>query len=118
MIDLTTIPLEDLQAEVDRRLAIQKAERKKNRAERVCCNNCANKILGRTNYGSLQNNESWVCSKRPKTFAQRLNNVPHYLKAYYACNRSITECSLFVNKNSPEGLNRLRELVKMADRIS
>lgn len=118
IVDLTTVPLEDLKAELNRRKIIAQEARKKARDEKVCCKNCVYRIQGRTNNGLLQTYDSWVCYRRPKKFRNYLEHAPKYNQAYFACNNRIKECSMFVHKKSPKGLKIRDRLFLMEDRMS
>lgn len=117
MIDLSTVPLSELKAEVARRTAIEREARKKAKEERVSCRNCAYRIMGRANYGKIQGQESWVCYMRPKKFKTYQGSGPEYTRAYYSCSPFIKECEMFVHKNSEEGAKIRKKLFPMASRI-
>lgn len=119
MIDLTSVPLEELKAELARRKEVAKEVRKKALEEKVCCRNCAYRIQGKTNGGPLQSYDSWVCYKRPKkTKNNYFDNVPKYNQAYWACGPQYKGCPMFVHKKSVEGENITRKISSMDDRIS
>lgn len=117
MIDLKKVPLADLKAEVERRMELERAARKKAAEEKACCKNCAYRIFGRTSYGKIQGYESLVCYKKPKKFKNYFNDGPKYNQAYYACSPVIKGCEMFVHKNSAEGIKIRKKLSPMTDKI-
>lgn len=117
MIDLTNVPLEDLKAELDRRMTIQREARKAEKQSRKYCKNCAFRFLGRANSNVMPGYETWVCYMRPKEKKNYAGRVPEYNKVYYVCDNSIRDCEMFVHKDTKEGAKIYKKLSKMADRV-
>ena len=119
MIDLTTIPFEDLKAEFERRKAIAKAARKKASEEKVCCRNCAYRFSGYTNNGRIQGTHTtWVCFKRPKiTRFNYLDHPPVYNDTYHVCKVAYDGCEMFVHRRSAEGKKIQRKLMPMTEKF-
>lgn len=119
MIDLTSVPLEDLKAELTRRKAVAREAREKERDSKVCCNNCAYRIQGKTNDGPLQGYDSWVCYKKPKKNGKTyFEGAPTYARAFFACSSKHKGCTMFVHKKTAEGEKIARKLSSMSDRMS
>lgn len=119
MIDLTEVPLEDLKAELGRRANIRRIERDAEKKIKVCCENCAYRIYGRTHAGRLEY-ETWVCEARPKNkqFGYAGNILP-YNTVFYCCDAHYNNvCELFVHKESEEGKKIVKKRRKMVGVVS
>lgn len=105
MIDLSEIPTELLQQELDKRKKKERELREKAAYEKVCCKNCAYRIYGKTVHMSSLYEETWVCLKRPKRVPKRnvFGRVPDYNKAYFACSYQYNGCKMFLHKDSDKG---------------
>lgn len=108
MIDLSEIPTELLQQELDKRKKAKRELREKLAHDKVCCKNCAYRIYGKTQFTSTLYNETWVCLKRPKASSNIFGRVPYYNQAYFACGPQYNGCDMFLHKDSEEG----REIIK------
>lgn len=106
--DLSQIPTEVLQEELDKRRALKRAEREEERKNRVGCDNCAHRIYGPAQR-SLCKYETWVCELRPlQTKHYYFSSPVPYNKAYRVCTRLFDGCEMFLHKDSEEG----KKLVK------
>lgn len=115
MIDLSEIPLEDLEAELNKRKQEIREAKIKARAEKVCCQNCAYQFFGKTNLGNLQSGDSLVCYKRPKRIPRNyFETIPDYMQTYCACSAQYNGCTMFVHKESEEGRKIAKRLSFMS----
>ena len=85
MIDLSEVPTELLQQELDKRKTTERELREKLAHDKICCKNCAYRIYGKTQFDSAMYNETWVCKKKPKEARNLFGRVPDYNQAYYVC---------------------------------
>lgn len=114
MIDLSEIPTELLQQELDKRKRDARQLREQLMHDKVCCKNCAYRIYGKTQFTSSMYDETWVCQQRPKTPLNTFRRVPDYNKAYFACSSQYNGCDMFLHKDSEEG----QKIVKKNQSIS
>lgn len=122
MNELENIPFEELKAEYERRLQLQKEEKAKKRSARISCENCAFRILGRVYMNGVTDHETWVCERQPKKSQSNRSytgKVLPYTRAYRACLRVYSnKCKMFVNRNSDEGRRIIEERKSMSDYVS
>lgn len=117
MIDLSEIPTELLQQELDKRKKANKELREKLAYNKICCKNCAYRIYGKTKFDASMYNETWVCQKRPKIPVNAFGRVPDYNKAYFACGNQYNGCDMFLHKDSEDGRKIIKENQTMSLRV-
>lgn len=109
-MDLSQIPLKDLEEEVARRKAEIKRLKKEAAENRICCRNCAFRVIGKS---ISTYPETWVCEKRPKDHGAYKADVPFYLRTFMACGRMYHDkCQIFIHAKSEEGKKIIKERIK------
>lgn len=117
MIDLSEIPTELLEQELNKRKKAARELREKQRHDKVCCRNCAYRIYGKSTFSSNIMEDTWVCKKRPKTPTNVFERVPDYNKAYYVCARQYDGCEMFLHKDSEQGQKEVKKNRRLSFRV-